>query len=1065
MSGGWTLVDRNTNKSLPWTGSGSDESAYTTPSPGSQDAVGKMRVSQPQALIDTDFEYGQQPTKWESIGLQNGRQSMYYLPQQSAPVTAITGNGTRTVVVAMSNTSGFVVGSPIFVQNALDPNANGWFYVQTVNTNSNVFYQATAPVAAGNQFNQALTYVYPGYFYSGAGINLNSTGAFTYVGTTVSCTTTGAHGLDAGSFIYVRNITSTAGTQLGWISGTTMYFNVQPAAGLALRTGYLVTGAGVTANTVINTVNTAVSTGFISGTTLSVTADAAQVVGNQLLGTGVLANTHVTAVNTAAFTANVSGTTLTITAGTNPTIGMVLTGTANIPAGTFIASGTAPTFTMSVAGTTSTGNSVTGTSYTVSASQTVASTTITGYNYTVNNSQTVGSLGAPVLLTLSSTSVPDTGNGAYIVATVPTANTFTFTVPNAPFGTISVPVGNLSLYARPAGFVESRSFDGGVAFSAGAIAPNQQLIRQTRRYFRYQSGKGLQFSTGTSLKPALFVTSLTSSGTTATVTTRFAHNLGVGARIIVQGCDQGPYNGNFTVATTPTTTTFTYVMTSAAASPATGLPIRVSPDTWWGSSNRVGMMDLQNGLFFEYDGQELYAVWRNSIVQISGTVTVTNGSGSVVGTGTQFSSQLKPGDWIVIRGQSYRVLTITSDTALSINPEYRGSTLNQGGCLVSKTVDTRVPRSRWADPLDGTGPSGYTIDLTKMQMFYVEYSWYGAGFARWGLRTTNGQITYVYQQTNNNAQFEAYMRSGNMAAHYESNGTSPSTFLTSTLSSIGTVINVADTSSFAPSGTVKVSNPGATGIIEYMSYSAKTPTTLVLSARAQPGGSTPAQTFTYSATAPIQVEFVSPDTTAPLSHWGSSVIMDGSFDDDKSLVFNYGTTTAISLTAGTTVPILAIRIAPSVDNGTIGLLGAKEIINRAQLQLVDMAAVTSGAVLINLVLNGFCTGFSGSFVPVNIGTTTTSSLAQVAVNTSNTATITGGESVTALYANGVQQIDLAQVRDLGNSILGGGTVNTVPTSQAGMYPDGPDILYIVATNTTAAAVTMLARVNWKESQA
>ena len=116
-------------------------------------------------------------------------------------------------------------------------------------------------------------------------------------------------------------------------------------------------------------------------------------------------------------------------------------------------------------------------------------------------------------------------------------------------------------------------------------------------------------------------------------------------------------------------------------------------------------------------------------------------------------------------------------------------------------------------------------------------------------------------------------------------------------------------------------------------------------------------------------------------------------------------------------------------------------------------------------MNGFCTGFSGSFGSVATGSQVSSSLAQVAVNTSNTATITGGESVTALYASGVQQIDLAQVRDLGNSILGGGTVNTIPTAQAGFYPDGPDILYIVATNTTAAAVTLLARVNWKEAQA
>jgi hypothetical protein len=70
-----------------------------------------------------------------------------------------------------------------------------------------------------------------------------------------------------------------------------------------------------------------------------------------------------------------------------------------------------------------------------------------------------------------------------------------------------------------------------------------------------------------------------------------------------------------------------------------------------------------------------------------------------------------------------------------------------------------------------------------------------------------------------------------------------------------------------------------------------------------------------------------------------------------------------------------------------------------------------------------------------------------------------------LYASGVQAIDLSQVRDLGNAIGGGGVNNTVPTTQAGVYPDGPDILYIAATNTTASAVTVLARINWKEAQA
>jgi hypothetical protein len=220
----------------------------------------------------------------------------------------------------------------------------------------------------------------------------------------------------------------------------------------------------------------------------------------------------------------------------------------------------------------------------------------------------------------------------------------------------------------------------------------------------------------------------------------------------------------------------------------------------------------------------------------------------------------------------------------------------------------------------------------------------------------------------------------------------------------------------------------------------------------------------------VAVEFASLDTAAALSHWGSSVIMDGRYDDDKSLIFNYGTTTALTTTSTTPVVIMAIRIAPAVDNGSVGLLGARETINRMQLQLDSLGLYTTGTgYLINLILNGFASGagFSAGFVaPVQQVNGITSSLAQIAVNAA-AINVTGGESVFAAYSNtsGNTTLDLSIVRDLGNSILGGGTSNTVPTTQAGFYPDGPDILYIVATPLSATSSTIQARLNWKEAQA
>ena len=946
MSGGWTVVDSATNKSLPMQGTANSgaNSPYFTPALGQQDPVGKFRTSTPQALIDTDFEYGTQPTKWESIALQQNRQSVYYIPQQPIAVTAITGTATADQI-NLTFTGTIPNNVPIYIQNSTNATINGWAYVTIGGSNTTItVFLAPGSSTTSNgaaYFNAALTYAYIGYFYSSAGIQVagGTSSVVVSSSTLISVTTVNPHGLVRGNYVYIAN---TAG------------------------------------------------------------------------GTNV--------------------------------------------------------------------------------------------------------------------------NGAYIVSSTATANTFTVTAANAS-GTVTTVAGISNVYARPSGFVESRSFDGGVAFSAGGAIVNQQLIRQTRRYFRYQSGKGIQFSTGSSLKPALFITSLTGSGSTATVTARYSHNLAVGSTIIVSGADQGVYNGNFVVASVPSPTVFTYTtQIPITVATATGQAIRISPNTWYGSANRIGMFDLQNGMFFEFDGQKLYAVLRNSINQMNGTVAVTQGQNLVTGTGTQFSTQVQPGNYIVIRGQSYKVLSVASDTVMYVSPEYRGATIS--GAIASLTLELRIPQDKWADPCNGTGPSGYNLDLTRMQMWYIDYSWYGAGVVRYGFRGTNGVITYVTQIQNNNRQFEAYMRTGNMASHYESNGVAPVTILSANLSTgtattttaaitagdlsipLTSVVNFNNTgvaavgseyvyytgisgntligctrgygnttargyasgtsispssidvlnpSLFPPSGTVKVTAAGQTGTTEYIAYAGNDGSLLYGLTRAQTGGQGSAQTFTFSATAAVSVEMISPTTVPSLSHWGSSVIMDGRFDDDKSLVFNYGTTTAITTNSTSPIVILALRIAPSVDNGTIGTFGNKETINRMQLQLDSLGLYTTGTgFLINLILNGFASGStSGSFIaPIQQANGITSSLAQIALNT-NAVTVTGGESVYAAYSNtsGNTTIDLSEVRDLGNSILGGGLSNTVPTSQAGFYPDGPDILYIVATPLSATTSTIQARLNWKEAQA
>ena len=54
---------------------------------------------------------------------------------------------------------------------------------------------------------------------------------------------------------------------------------------------------------------------------------------------------------------------------------------------------------------------------------------------------------------------------------------------------------------------------------------------------------------------------------------------------------------------------------------------------------------------------------------------------------------------------------------LTIQPAYRGITATNVIC--TKTVDTRVGQTNWnIDKADGSGPSGYTLDISKIQMCY-----------------------------------------------------------------------------------------------------------------------------------------------------------------------------------------------------------------------------------------------------------------------------------------------------------------------------------------------------------
>jgi hypothetical protein len=91
--------------------------------------------------------------------------------------------------------------------------------------------------------------------------------------------------------------------------------------------------------------------------------------------------------------------------------------------------------------------------------------------------------------------------------------------------------------------------------------------------------------------------------------------------------------------------------------------------------------------------------------------------------------------------------------------------------LRSKTsgsvVDTIVESTSWnLDRMDGTGPSGITLDFTKSQIFVIDLEWLGVGVVRMGF-SMSGSIFYVHQFINSNDIKSTYMSRASLPIRYQ----------------------------------------------------------------------------------------------------------------------------------------------------------------------------------------------------------------------------------------------------------------------------------------------------------
>jgi len=569
--------------------------------------------------------------------------------------------------------------------------------------------------------------------------------------------------------------------------------------------------------------------------------------------------------------------------------------------------------------------------------------------------------------------------GSFFVSQVPSVTSLRYTA-RAP-GFIetdggSDPIGG-EVYSRPDSFFVHRPFDGGVQLGTGGPQHGASAVRQSKKYIRYQSGKGIMYTTGALFAPSYDLRSVTAEdvevNSLITITTDDNdHGVQEGGIIRLLGVETPGYNSGPETAIPPE---FDYEVVNVidertfqvrsqrrlgSTTATLGFGAQMSVIAWHGATVRSGIFDDQNGIFWEYDGTQISVVQRTSTFQIAGTLALQVDNNVITGTNTRFRDQLRAGDKIVVKGMTHVISHVNDQSEMTVTPDWRGvvDVPAAKGMLVR---DKKIKQADFnIDRLDGTGPSGYDIDIAKMQMIGIQYSWYGAGFIDFMVRGADGNFVYAHRMRNSNVNTEAFMRSGNLPVRYEVTNEGPPGKLVATLGAGDSEIFLEDSSFFPEQGTLYIDNE----IIRYTGKNDADNKLTGLQRAATLSSFQAGATRTYSAgfaeshADRTGVILISNTITPLISHWGSAFITDGQFDDDRGYIFSYVESgIPVSTTQQTA---FMLRLAPSVSNSLVGDLGERELLNRAQLLLQgieitsndeDNSTSIQGGIVVEGILN------------------------------------------------------------------------------------------------------------------
>jgi hypothetical protein len=179
------------------------------------DPVTKLRVSNPENLIDTDFEYGLQPTKWETVELINNTPSFFSKSGDTTIpgiISISTNAGTREITVITGLDHGLAIGIPINVQGTKSVTADGSYIINSIPDTKTFTYLAKSVQSDTLAIEDLYTSIVTGEFFQGSQLRIADADGITTDAestSTLTVTTESPHGFGPNTPFYFLNLNST----------------------------------------------------------------------------------------------------------------------------------------------------------------------------------------------------------------------------------------------------------------------------------------------------------------------------------------------------------------------------------------------------------------------------------------------------------------------------------------------------------------------------------------------------------------------------------------------------------------------------------------------------------------------------------------------------------------------------------------------------------------------------------------------------------------------------------------------------------------------------------------